>query len=97
MTKSNIAIFFTVIFMTFIVVPPVLSMIDKEYQQIVNFNVNEEENKTSNVFEIIAENVNHFSLTFEESNTYGTVSYQFKTYPKPHLNLISPPPEIYIL
>jgi len=100
MTKSNIAIFFSIIFMTLIVVPSVLSLINKDFEISVYLDANEEESKsfeTDKTLELIVDNFNNSSQPFKEITRSMPISYRFKTYAKAHLNLISPPPELHIL
>lgn len=86
--------------MTLIVVPSVLSMINKDFEISVYIDVNEEESKsveTDKTLELIVDNFNNSSDSFEEISSSMSISYRFKTYAKAHLNLVSPPPELHIL
>ena len=86
--------------MTLIVVPSVLSMINKDFEISVYLDANEEESKsfeTDKTLELIVDNFNNSSDSFEEISSSMPISYRFKTYAKAHLNLISPPPELLIL
>ena len=86
--------------MTFNVVPSVLSMIDKDLEISVYLDANEEESKsfeTDKTLELIVDNFNNSSDSFEEISSSMPISYRFKTYAKAHLNLVSPPPELHIL
>ena len=86
--------------MTLIVVPSVLSMINKDLEISVYLDANEEESKsfeTDKTLELIVDNFNNSSDSFEEITRSMPISYSFKTYAKAHLNIVSPPPELHIL
>jgi hypothetical protein len=98
MFKKTIAISFTVIFMALIVAPSVIVAFDDSIDTSIFYSITEEE-----------ENGKHKSLVYSFSvmhnehptdfylKKYASFSYQYKNYPKPHLNLISPPPKQIIL
>jgi hypothetical protein len=86
--------------MTLIVVPSVVSLINKDFEISVFLDANEEESKsfeTDKTLELIADNFNNSSDSFKEITRSMPISYRFKTYAKAHLNLISPPPELHML
>lgn len=84
--------------MALIVAPTVIVAIDDSIDTSIFYSFTEEEEnaKAKNVispFSIItSETTTHFNL-----KDFQVFSFKFKTYPKPHLNLISPPPEYVIL
>lgn len=86
--------------MTLIVVPSVLSLINKDFEISVYLDANEEESKsfeTDKTLELIVDDFNNSSDSFEEIICSIPISYRFITYAKAHLNLVSPPPEFHIL
>lgn len=91
MLKRNIAIFFTVLFMAIIATPTVIIVLDDTIDISVFYSISEEEEK--NKLELV------YLETKEEGNSFidflkrKKTAYYFKKYPKPHLNLISPPPD----
>ena len=97
MYRKQIAITFVIIFMSLIVAPSVIAAFDDSIDTSVFYSLTEEEENCKSKI------ASHFSfdkndattdISFQTSRTF---SYQFKNYPKPHLNLISPPPEHIIL
>lgn len=98
MYKRTIAFLFAILFMALIVTPTVIIALDDSFDTSIFFSITEEEenSKAKNVispFSVVSsEAVTNFSL-----KNYQIFSFRFKTYPKPHLNLISPPPEQIIL
>lgn len=99
MKKKSIAIFFTILFLAIITTPTIISAIDKSVDISVFYSMSEEEEShkiPSKLFEALFTKPNpvHYYLSSAvEDNSLG---YYFKNYPKPHLNLISPPPEVKI-
>jgi len=94
MSKKRVSIFFSVIFLLFIAAPTIITIVDDTVDISKVFSTSEEEEKG---FEVIFLNI----ITKESDLVCNAIEnnsgYYFKTYPKPHLNLISPPPEQSIL
>jgi len=98
--RSIISISLSILFLVFTVAPTIIVMIDDSID-ISCFYISEEEeekgsekNKDQDVIfseYIITEN--YQALNKEKNN----LIYYFKEYSKPHLNLISPPPELSII
>ena len=96
MNRNIVSIFFSIIFLVFISAPTIISMVDDSIDVSLFYTSTEEEekgqekNKDNEVlfFEFI-ETVSDFDSNETEYNS----EYYFKNYPKPHLNLISPPPQ----
>ncbi|WP_104735220.1 hypothetical protein [Hanstruepera ponticola] len=95
MGKKTIAILFSVLFLAFITAPTIIIAVDNSVDVSIFYSVTEEENENlklpfpDNSFKGIE------NLSFKDSKE--NLGYYFKNYPKPHLNLISPPPERIIL
>ncbi|MFV0540439.1 MAG: hypothetical protein ACK5MZ_04260 [Aestuariibaculum sp.] len=98
MAKTSIAIFFTVLFMALIVTPTVIVALDNTFDTSIFYSMAEEEEngKQKNVLSPFSLQNNDMTTNFELKNLLA-FSYQFKKYAKPHLNLVSPPPEPHIL
>ena len=98
MHKKPIAIFFTVLFMAFIVTPSIIAVIDNSIDTSIFYSLTEEEEngKVKNLLSPFSSQNNDVSadLSLKVNQFF---SYRFKNYPKPHLNLIFPPPESHIL
>jgi hypothetical protein len=84
----------------FISAPTIIHSIDDTIDISFFYSVSEEEERghqTMKNFEIITSDFNTSELLFTSKVKLNAIGYNFKTYPKPHLNLISPPPEQHIL
>ncbi|MCF7559447.1 hypothetical protein L3X39_02270 [Sabulilitoribacter multivorans] len=91
MNKRAIAIFFSILFGALITAPTIVSAIDDSVDISIFYSIAEEENENLKL-PFPDNNFNEFVKIFKiESNKH--LGYYFKNYPKPHLNLISPPPE----
>ncbi|MDB9961735.1 hypothetical protein OAD62_06520 [Oceanihabitans sp.] len=100
MSKKIVSIFLSVIFLLFIVTPTIIVMVDDTIDVSIAFAASEEEEKGNEKnldIEVLFSNLkaNESDLVFAVSE--NNLGYYFKNYPKPHLNLISPPPEQHIL
>lgn len=98
MYKKAAATFFMFIFMGLILAPPIITALDDSIDTSIFYSIAEEEENGTSVSVL-----SPFSITDNEYHThfdiedYQIFSYQNKNYSKPHLNLISPPPEKNIL
>lgn len=94
MYRKSFAIFFTVLLMALTAAPTVLSVIDDSVDISMFFSTSEEEEKETKTIKdlklLFSEYNTDFTLANTTNNKFG---YCFKKYAKPHLNLISPPPE----
>ena len=90
--SKKAAIFFTILFMAIISAPSIIMSIDNSIDITLLCGENEEEEKENLklLFEITNLNSESHFLDKDDDNNIG---YEFKAYPKPHLNLILPPPE----
>ncbi len=97
MLKKNISIFFTLLFMATITLPSILIVIDDSIDVSFFYDISDEEeekgNEKNKEIEVLFENFNSDIIVFLTSKTEINLGHGFKTYPKPHLNLISPPPD----
>lgn len=97
MFKNRVSIFLTVLFMAFTTVPSILVLVDNSIDMSFLMNVSEEEEEKGNgenkELEVFVSNTPLDSDHFSSSEIENNVGYTYKKYSKPHLNLISPPPE----
>lgn len=96
MYKKEIAISFIIIFVSLIAAPSIITAFDDSIDTSIFYSLTEEEEHCKSKI------VPHFSsdndaLTDISLQSNKFFSYQFKNYSKPHLNLISPPPDQIIL
>ncbi len=97
MYKKTIAISFLVIFMALITAPSIIAVLDDSIDTSVFYSLNEEEEHSkSKIVAPFSLQLNDY-ITYIDLKKHQAFSYQFKNYPKPHLNLISPPPDQNIL
>lgn len=95
MGKKTIAILFSILFLMFITAPTIIIAVDNSVDVSIFYSVTEEENENlklpfpDNGFNELEQLI---GLDSKEN-----LRYYFKNYQKPHLNLISPPPEHNIL
>ncbi|PKQ44986.1 hypothetical protein [Confluentibacter flavum] len=97
MFKKTIAISFTVIFMALIIGPSIIATLDDSIDTSIFYSLAEEEENCKSKIVVTFSLYNNDSLSDFTLNHYEFFTYQFKNYSKPHLNLISPPPDKNIL
>jgi hypothetical protein len=96
MSKNIVSILLLLIFMAFITAPTIISMVDDSIDTSMFYSLNEEEENVCKIKVLL--NTNSSSeVDFALIRTINNKEYYFKKYSKPHLNLISPPPESHIL
>lgn len=96
MLKNVVSIFFTFLFVSYLTAPLILKMVDESIDvSIVNTMSEEGEiggEKIKDVEILFYEPIHNFEDVVYLSPK-NVSDYYFKNYPKPHLNLVSPPPE----
>jgi len=100
MPKLIVSSFFLLLFLGFIAAPTIIHTIDDSIDISFFYSVTEEEErglKPIKNFEVIVSDFNTTEFFYVSNVTSNTIGYEFKTYPKPHLNLIVPPPKRYTL
>jgi len=97
MSKKGFSILFSVVFLLFIVAPTILVMVDDSVDvSIVFSNSGEDEKENLDIevlFSVIRTNTYGLAFTFLDTS----LEYIDKRYTKPHLNIISPPPDTHII
>ncbi len=97
--KSKLsAIFFLLIFSALITAPSIIVAIDDSFDITCFYTITEEEeesghqiSKEGKMFYFELTSMLNYVKGFEKD---GQFAYYFKNYTKPHLNLVSPPPEL---
>lgn len=92
-TKYKTAIFFTILFMAIITAPTIIVSIDDSVDISCFYGVGEEEEESENLKLLFENYLENSEDLFVVKTNVHLIGYTFKTYPKPHLNLIFPPPE----
>lgn len=100
MSRSVISIVLSSLFLLFLTAPTVVLLIDDSIDVSSFYASSEEEEKGSEKNkekELLFFDLDSTDLDFASSEVENNLGYFFKNYPKPHLNLIFPPPEFHIL
>ncbi|WP_339751379.1 hypothetical protein [uncultured Winogradskyella sp.] len=79
--------------MAIIVAPTIITSMDDSVDISCFFGIGEEEEENENLKLLFENNLELSDDFFVIKTNTNLIGYAFKTYPKPHLNLISPPPE----
>lgn len=83
-------------FTTFLTTPAVIALVDDSVDVSVFYTFGEEEEKGSEKnkeIDILFFELGGSDLDIASFEVENNIEYFFKNYPKPHLNLISPPPD----
>lgn len=100
MSRNLVSICLSVLFLVFLVAPTIITLVDDTADVSMFYAASEEEEKGSEKdkeIEVLFFELHKNELDYNTSNGKNSLGYYFKKYPKPHLNLISPPPELHIL
>lgn len=97
MLKKAVSIFFTVLFLGIILAPTIIVLMDDSIDISIVFSTSKEEEKEKekdlNIEVFVSKTKTNESYLFFESSE-NNLGYFNKKYTKPHLNIISPPPEL---
>jgi hypothetical protein len=102
MSRNLVSVFLSILFLAFIAGPTVVVMIDDSIDISIYYassSSEEEENGAPKIKEV---NILVSESDISETDIFSNddenhLEYYFKNYPKPHLNLISPPPDFHII
>jgi hypothetical protein len=101
MPKSIISILLTLIFVGFLTAPTIIKLIDNSADISIFYTTSSpEEEKGADKkidVEVLFNTIYMANLDFTSIKKGNNSDFYFKNYPNPHLNLISPPPELHIL
>ncbi|GAA4935744.1 hypothetical protein GCM10023314_05100 [Algibacter agarivorans] len=100
MSRRIVSILLSSLFLLFLTAPTIIFLVDDSVDVSAFYASSEEEEKASEKnkeIELLFLELNNSDLDFASSEVENNLGYYFKNYPKPHLNLISPPPECNIL
>lgn len=95
MSKKAIAILFSILFVAFISAPSIIVAVDENVDVSIFYSITEEENESFK-FPLSNSDFNELENLYA-TNAQDYLGYYFKNYSKPHLNLISPPPDYNII
>ena len=92
-SKNRTAVLFAILFIVVVSAPTVLVSIEDSVDISCFLDIGEEEEESKNLKLLFDKNFEQTEdLLVVKSNTH-VIGYTFKTYPKPQLNLIVPPPD----
>lgn len=97
MCRKKVSLIMSIIFLSFLVTPSIIVVLDDSIDISLFYTVLEEEengvekNKIDEVLILPRDTSESF---FVSKKTNYHTAYFFKKYQKPHLNLISPPPDL---
>lgn len=101
MPRNIVSITLTLIFVAFLTAPTIIRLIDDTVDiSIFYTSTSQEEEKGAEKkidVEILFNPLLLADLNTSSIKEGNNLQYCFKNYPKPHLNLILPPPELHIL
>lgn len=92
MNKNIISILFSILLLALVAAPSIIKAIDDSVDISMFYSVSEEEEISK--IKITAPKDSSPAPSLLSFLDIESIAYYFKTYPKPHLNLISPPPEV---
>ncbi|WP_246277468.1 hypothetical protein [Winogradskyella ursingii] len=90
--RHSSAVFFTILFVALLSAPTIITSFDDSIDISFFYSLSEEEENEKN-FKLVFETDSDSEIFFDAKKRKGKGIYKFKKYPKPHLNLVSPPPE----
>ena len=93
--KNKIAIFFSILFLSFIIAPTIVTMVDSSIDISFIYSNSEEESEN---LKVEKEKIVFSSLKMNDDNFTSTkkvsaLMHKNKNYTKPYLNMVFPPPE----
>jgi hypothetical protein len=101
MPRNLVSIILTLIFVAFLTAPTIIRLVDDSVDVSIFYtNSSPEEDKgieKNNNLEVLFTSLLMSDLDLPSIENDNNLVFCFKNYPKPHLNLISPPPDLYIL
>jgi hypothetical protein len=101
MPKNLVSILLTLIFVGFLTAPTIIKLVDDSVDVSIFYTTSSpEEDKgieKNNNLEVFFTSLLMSDLDFSSKENKNSLGYYFKNYSKPHLNLISPPPDLNIL
>ena len=95
MKKRGISLVFSILFLLFIGLPTILTMVDNsiDISLIISTSTDDEESEKNLDFQVIFPHVKSNNLGTILSYSKNSLLLCHKKYGKPHLDIISPPPD----
>ncbi|WP_400075384.1 hypothetical protein [Winogradskyella sp. R77965] len=92
-TKYRTAVFLSILFLIIVSAPTIIISFDDSVDVSCFFGIGEEEEENENLKLLFDNNLEPLQEFLVNNADVRLIEYKFKTYPKPHLNIIFPPPE----
>ncbi|MDO5979155.1 hypothetical protein [Flavivirga spongiicola] len=100
MSRNIVSICLSIFFMLLLTTPTIVSLVDDSVDVSFLFDSSEEEEKKGNKkdknTEVLFFEFNENEVDLASKKIKNNLRYYFKNYSKPHLNIISPPPDLHI-
>jgi len=95
MHKNKIAVFFSIVFLTFIIAPTVITVVDSSVDISFIYSNSEEESssKQAEKIKIVLSPLKISEFVFSSTEKISTAIHTDKNYTKPYINTVFPPPE----
>lgn len=95
MKKRGISLVFSILFLLFIGLPTILTMVDNsiDISLIISTTTDEEESEKNMDFKVISPNIKSNNSGITLSNSKNSLLHCNKKYGKAYLDIISPPPD----
>lgn len=95
MYKNKIAVFFSIVFLAFIIAPAVITAVDNTVDVSFFYSNSEEESsiKQAEKVNIILSPLKINEFVFSSTKKVSALMHPNKNYTKPYLNMVFPPPE----
>ncbi len=97
MSKNLLAILFSLLFLTLVMAPTIIVVVDNTIDISFVYDISEEEEEIgsehSKELEKVVVDFGIEVIGIKTTEDLEDLRYTFKSYKKPHLNLICPPPE----
>ncbi|MEC3906058.1 hypothetical protein VOI54_03455 [Tamlana sp. 2201CG12-4] len=100
MPKKVISLSLSILFLLFVTAPAIIVLVDDSIDVSVFYTASEEEEKggeKNKEKELVWFELQKTDVAFNTFKANNDLVYFYKKYARPHLNLISPPPEVNIL
>ncbi|WKB82671.1 hypothetical protein QYR09_06450 [Cellulophaga lytica] len=93
MYKKIISIFFTLLFLAFLSAPTIITMVNDTIDISAFYSFSEEEDNCAKKY-LSVDNFSETNVSYVLKRE--TQGYSDKKYPRPLINLVSPPPEFHV-
>ena len=95
MYKNKIAVFFSIVFLSFIIAPTVITLVDNSIDVSFIYSNSEEESENLKIGKekLVVSSININEFNFSATEKDSVLIHKNKNYTKPYLSMVFPPPE----